>query len=224
VNILVVGIYLSDIPNTQEHLSGVFGASREHEVEQRWMEMTEATKEPKYPALNRLLADVERFDYVIVTDDDTNLAPDWLDSYIAVQNQLGFALAQPAHLPGSIHSYTINDRHSDLLGRETRFVEIGPLFSVARVAYPHIFPFDDRAEQGWGLDLIWPYRLAVEHLRLGVIDAYPILHQMRPQGLTYRYDLANADRDELLRDEPHLAVADAQVEVMAYPLMLAVPD
>jgi len=224
MNILIVGIYLSDIPNTQEHLAGVFGASQEHEVEQRWMEMTEATKEPKYPALNRLLKDVEKFDFVVVTDDDTNLAEGWLDSYIAVQKQLGFALAQPAHLPGSIHTYPINSRHDDLLGRETRFVEIGPLFSVARVAYPHIFPFDKGAEQGWGLDLIWPYRLKEEHLKLGVIDAYPIMHNMRPQGLTYSYDLAHIDRSELLQDEPHLPVHEAQVEVMAYPLMLAVPD
>ena len=223
MNILVIGIYLSDIPNTQEHLAQVFGASQEHEVEQRWIEMTEETKEPKYPALNRLLDDVERFDYVVVVDDDVNLAPDWLDSYIGAQRELGFALAQPAHSPGSIHTYPFNARHDDLLGREVRFVEIGPCFSVARVAYPHIFPFPENAANGWGLDLIWPYRLREEHLKLGIVDAYPVMHT-RPQGQTYSYSEADIDRSELLRENQHLPLHDAQTEVMAFPLRLAVPE
>lgn len=224
MKIHVIGVYLSDRPNTHDHLVEAFGSSKEHIVNQSWIEMTEDTKQPKYTTLNSLLYNVDEYDFVIVTDDDTRLEDDWLDSFIGVQHELGFALAQPALTHNSHHSYDFNLRHYELLARETLFVEIGPLFSVARSAYPHIFPFDKRSPEGWGYDLIWPYRLRQEHLRMGVIDAYPIDHSFRPQGLTYDYGTADSDRNTLLAEEPHMEKAECQVEIKSYPLTLMVPD
>lgn len=224
MKVLVVGLYLSDRPNLHAHISEHFGSSEEHIVTQRWIELTEETKEPKYPALNRLLFDVERFDYVIVSDDDIRFDVGWLDSYLAVQHELGFVLAQPARTRGSYFWYELNRQQEHMLARQTRFVEIGPLFSVARVAYPHIFPFDERSPHGFGYEFIWSYRLKAEQYRQGIIDAYPVDHSFRPHGETFDYRQAEHDMAELLGDEPHLRREECLVELFSYPLALAVPD
>lgn len=224
MNVLVVGVFLSDRPNTQEHLVGAFGSSNEHTVDQRWIEMTEAVKTPKYPALNSLLNDRDQFDYVIVSDDDIRFDQGWLDSYIAVQHELGFSLAQPARTRESHFWYELNRQHPEMLARQTRFVEIGPLFSVSRTGYPHIFPFDERSPQGFGYEFIWGHRLQQEKLKQGIIDAYPVDHTFRPHGETFDYAQAERDMAALLPDEPHLSREECLVELFAYPLALAVPE
>lgn len=224
MKILAIGIYLSDRPNTHDHLKQIFGSSSEHAVTQRWIEMTEETKEPKYSALNSLLTDLEQFDYVIVSDDDIRFDPGWLDSYIGVQHELGFAHAQPARTRGSYFWYELNRQQEGMLARQTRFVEIGPLFSVSRIAYPHIFPFDERSPQGFGYEFIWGFRLMNEQLRQGIIDAYPVDHSFRPHGETFNYGQAERDMAALLNEEPHLRREECLVELFSYPLTLMVPD
>lgn len=224
MRILVLGAYLTDRPNTHAHLQQVLCSSKEHQVTQRWVKLSEETKKPKFPLLNKQLKDLDKFDYVIVSDDDIRLDHDWLDSYIGAQREVGFALAQPARTRGSYFWYELNRQQPEMLARETRFVEIGPLISIARVAFPHILPFDERSPHGFGYEFVWSYRLKADQLRQGVIDAYPVDHSFREHGRTFDYREAERDMATLLEAEPHLRREECLTELFAYPLALAVPD
>jgi hypothetical protein len=147
---------------------------------------------PKFSIVNRLLAaeDLSTYDYVIVTDDDIELPKGFLDLFIGLQATLGFALAQPARSlqSNADHAVTV-ERHS-CIARQTRFVEIGPLFSVASSAFDLLLPFDEAFYMGWGLDHVWPVLLQRAHMTLGVIDMVPVHHRMRPVASTYSGDTA----------------------------------
>ena len=210
--ILVVGIYLRDKPNLASEIASTLVSSK-HSVRHLWASVgtgSERTADmqsftvaaydaptPKFSIVNRLLAaeDLSGYDYVVVTDDDIELPPGFLDIYIGLQDLLGFALAQPARSlqSNADHAVTI-ERHS-CIARQTRFVEIGPLFSVSSSAFGLLLPFDESFYMGWGLDHVWPVLLQQVHLTLGVIDMAPVHHRMRPVASTYSGDTAR----ELMR-------------------------
>jgi len=57
---------------------------------------------------------------------------------------------------------------------------------------------------GWGLDAHWA-ALAREHgWRLGVVDATPVGHTLRPPAATYARDAALAEGRAFLADRAHL--------------------
>lgn len=112
--------------------------------------------------------------WVIIADDDVTFRWDADGHRFRSLAQLaGFDLAQPAHFPGSNHVYRLNAQHQMCVARTTHYVEVGPLLIASPEALEGILPFPDDVDMGWGLDIEWSH---IEGLRLGVVDATPVLH------------------------------------------------
>lgn len=228
--VLVLGIYLRDRHNCADHLVARLAESRYLTVEQRWAalapgESTAAVRArtvlasetmiPKFALLNRLAkgADLSAYDAVLVTDDDITLPAGFLDAYLAWQFRLGLALAQPARAIHSFYDHRFTLRRPWCTARETRFVEIGPVFSLTRAAISHLLPFDERSPMGWGYDYVWPAVLGERGLRMGIIDATPVDHSHRPQGAAYSRNEHGQLMDRFLATQPHLSRDQAMVTV-----------
>lgn len=231
--ILVVGVYMRDMETLAPEVAlGL--ASRRHEVTQAWASIGTgqhgaalmqpwtrlefAQPVPKFTVINALLAqhDLRAFTHVVVSDDDIEFPPRFLDDYIGLQEHYGFALAQPARsVQSNIDHRVTRERHSRM-ARQTRFVEIGPLFSVAASAFPVLLPFDESFYMGWGLDHVWPVALARAGLTMGVIDRTPIHHRFRPVASSYPQDSARARMAESLVGRETIASRDRRHPVRSH--------
>jgi hypothetical protein len=218
--LLVLGIYMVGKPHHADDAAEVLAASSECDVDQRWVALGGAPsgalaavtvrvvheRIPKFTILNELLAgvDLDHYDYVVIVDDDVSLPHGFLDAFIGVQRDLGFALAQPSRTSDSYYDHPIVEQQRGVLARETRFVEIGPVFSVHRSIYDAIFPFDLTSSMGWGYESVWAYQLQARGARMGIIDAVPVAHSLRKSVVNYEWHVANAERTALLATAPHL--------------------
>lgn len=112
--------------------------------------------------------------WVVIADDDVTFRWD-ADGrrFRSLAQFAGFNLAQPAHFPGSNHVYRLNAQHLVSIARTTHYVEVGPLLIASPSALEGMLPFPDDVGMGWGLDIEWSH---LGGLRLGVVDATPILH------------------------------------------------
>ena len=228
--VLVVGAYFTDRVSRIGEIRNQFDRSENWQVEQRWValgdrippgleEVTVALTPgaPKFTLVNRELGkvDLRRYSFVIVCDDDITLPRHFLDEYLALVEEFGFALAQPAR---THDSYTDHHFVSQLLGiraRQTRFVEIGPLFSMRADILSLLTPFDEQSAMGWGYDFIWPVILARAQRTMGIIDACPVGHTLRKPVTSYSRELATAQMAALLA-QPHLEPLDAFHIVKSY--------
>ncbi len=218
--ILVAGIYLAHKPNTAAHIMLECAASNHHQVHQRWIalapdgqgsydlpltELVVTEKTPKFTLLNRLLEDHRNFDWIMLTDDDVELAPDFLDTMTELADRHDFALCQPARTADSFIDHPITQIMPGLSARRTRFVEIGPVTLIRHDAAELLLPFPEACGMGWGLDFVWPVVLERQGLRLGIIDAAPVAHRLRRPVSEYVH--ADADRQmfDLLAQAPHLS-------------------
>lgn len=229
--VLVLGIYLGDRLNLAAHLYERFSQSTALIVDQRWAAFSRRDSHPglaaatslllsspleKFAVLNRLLEgiDLGQYDLVLVSDDDI-FAPDgFLDTYVSAQHGLNLDLAQPARAFHSFYDHKFTLRRPWLKGRQTRFVEIGPIFSMNKVAAERLIPFDTRSPMGWGLDLVWP-KLLEEH-RLGIVDCVSVDHSYRGQSLTYARGDTVSRMGSYLNSTPHLAFKDALTVIRRY--------
>jgi len=231
--VLVVGVYLIDREHATSDIAAEFDRSREWTVEQKWMALGAAdvpeglrritagartTPAPKFALLNELLASVRLDDYafVVVCDDDISLPPRFVDSYLELVSTHGFALAQPARTHGSYMDHPFVEQLAGIDARWTRFVEIGPLFSMRRDAAALIVPFDESSPMGWGYDFEWPILLEAAGLRLGIVDATPVEHTMRRTLAHYDYDPTRAHMDAYLARRPHVTPGEAFVIIESY--------
>lgn len=212
-DILLAGIYLADKPNTAGHVAYECAGSRNHTVVQRWAAIAPggagdcslpgtfaiyASLEPKFGIVDRLLCDSGYFDWLIIVDDDVELPEGFLDCFISLAERYDFSLCQPARSLDSFIDHGIVLQMPGLVARQTRFVEIGPMVAIRRDAMPLLLPFGPEAGMGWGLDFVWPVALEAAGLRLGIIDATPIAHRLRPPVTGYdRGDAAGAMADRL---------------------------
>jgi hypothetical protein len=229
--VLICGVYLAD----QEHCLAdeieEIGRSIKHEVEQRWIALdVSATgncdlphtvaviqqRTPKFSLLNGLVAGVDSFDYLFVLDDDVGLPLRFLDAYLAYVARFRFALAQPALTLDSNISHPITAQMPGLAARLTRFVEIGPVFSIHRSAFDCLLPFDHHSPMGWGLDFVWPSLIEEKGLRMGIVDATPVAHTLRKTLAYYDQNVVEGEMMELLRTSPHLTYSQACTVIEAY--------
>ena len=229
--VLICGVYLAD----REHCAGEaiveLASSTAHQVTQRWVALdvsgtgncnleytVKAVRQPapQFYLINEILTDVAAFDYLIVCDDDVGLPAGFTDKYLGCVERLDLSLSQPARTPDSSIGHSITARMPGLRGRVTRFVEIGPVFCIQRRAFHCILPFDQRTRMGWGLDLVWPKLMEMNGLRMGIIDATPVSHTIRPDTRYYSHDAALKERDELLRTTPHLSFSEAYAVLETY--------
>jgi hypothetical protein len=224
--VLAVGVYLADREHRAPAISGELARSERWTVDQRWAalgraappaELAAVTVErvqrptPKFVLVNRLLAacDLDRYTHLLVCDDDVTLPDCFVDRYLEEVERHDLALAQPARSHESWIDHPIVEQLDGLRARRTRFVEIGPVFSIARQAFHTLLPFDEASPMGWGYDFVWPVIVERAGLRMGIVDATPVAHDLRPPVAFYSEDAATAAMDRYLAEHPHLSRAEA---------------
>ena len=232
--VLVAGIYLPDEENHAIAITDELSSSTNWQVDLCWgavgsnpppVELKAITRVvspkrvSKFKLLNRLLADARLDDYehLVITDDDIELPPGFLDDYLDVVTRRHFHLAQPARTHRSYIDHYFVAQLVGVEARRTRFVEIGPLFSLHRDAFPLLVPFDEAAPMGWGLDFVWPKQIENAGLTLGIVDATPITHSLRKPVAYYDYDETNTGMQQFLRDRPHLSAEDRFLSLETWP-------
>ena len=225
VRVLVLGVYLADRPNAVEHLVERLVSEPGLRVEQRWAALNgssavpavaaatmhrSAGLEPKFVLVNHLLqaGDLDAFDYIIVCDDDIHCPHGFLKAFLQYQAAYDLAVAQPARTWTSHFDHAFALRRPWWRVRETRFVECGPLVSFRRDAARALMPFA-HAEQMWGLDFVWPVALLRGNLRMGIVDAVPVDHGLRPQAAAYSKETHDAAMHRFLAVTPHLPMREA---------------
>ena len=173
-----------------------------HEIE---LVVTEPGGRGKFENLNRLLAgrDLERFDWLLVLDDDVTLPRGFLDEFLHACDQYGLRIAQPAHRHHSHAAWAVTRRHPGVTARTTNFVEIGPVTAFHRDTFETLLPFPD-LRMGWGLDAHWA-ALAREHSwPIGIVDATPVGHILRPAAATYPREQAVDEARRFLAGRPYV--------------------
>jgi hypothetical protein len=225
MRVLVLGVYMADRAHTAGHLARALSSTPGIHVTQRWAALfgtstdTELarvttlsvqTPAPKFSLINRLLAglELERFDHVLVVDDDIFVRAGFLVAFLSLQKRLGFALAQPARAWHSHFDHGLVLRRPWLTARQTRFVECGPLVSFSREAVKLLLPFDAENEM-WGMDLVWPLALERAGLTMGILDALPVDHSLRGQATTYDRTTEERAMHAFLARTPHLTMGEA---------------
>ncbi|WP_257222207.1 MULTISPECIES: hypothetical protein [unclassified Acinetobacter] len=215
LNVLLIGIYLTDYANQAAILKKQFSSSKFHNVEQKWFAIGEnpipvemqdvtighsSTKIPKFELLTNLLnnIDYQKYDYLIISDDDIHILADFIDLYLLYVEKFALKIAQPARTFYSFHDHKICLAQKNVTCRATNFVEIGPIFSIHRTVYGDILPFPVESPMGYGLDFIWPKIAEKKYFRIGIVDATPVDHSYRPQGKTYSANLNTIQMNEML--------------------------
>ena len=234
LRILVVGIYLTDHPSQASRLIKDFAISRQHQVDQIWAALGQqppsdpslsavtalhsTTLIPKFPLINQLLEnrDLHSYDYVLFSDDDMALCPRFIDHYIGWIHHLGFSISQPARTRYSHRDHKFCLQMRGIKARETRFVEIGPIFTFDRKAMRSLFPFNEKSPMGWGNDFVWPVVAEHQQLHMGIVDATPVDHSYRAQSRTYKSNHAFDSMKDYLNSEKNLAPELAKVNLKIY--------
>jgi hypothetical protein len=160
----------------------------------------------KFENLDVLLGrhDVPSFDWTIVMDDDVALPRDFLDTFLACAEAGGLRLAQPAHRRHSHAAWEITRRHHGDDWRETTFVEIGPITAFDATAAAELLPFPQGLKMGWGLDAHWSAVAQHHGWTIGVVDATPIGHTIRPAADGYPRETAAAEARRFLDGRPYV--------------------
>jgi len=232
--VLVLGVYLADRPHSAEHLVERLASTPDLDVEHRWTALggrppagrlaavtARVTTEPKpkFTLVNQLLRpdDLAAHDFIVVCDDDIHVPANFLSAFIAYQRAFGFAVAGPARTWHSHFDHAFSLRRPWLAARQTRFVECGPLVSFRRDAAALLLPFDD-AGALWGFDLVWPEVIGRHGLTMGIVDAVPVDHSLRPQAATYDKERQNAAMARYLAATPHLSMREAFTVLKRYPI------
>jgi Glycosyl transferase family 2 len=183
------------------------------ELERSAHEVTIVTGPPgthgKFQNLNALLDghDLAQYDWLLVTDDDVELPPGFLDRFLALAERFGLRLAQPAHRLTSHAAWPVTRRRPASLLRETQFVEIGPVTAFHRDTFGALLPFPD-LRMGWGLDVHWAAIARERGWPIGVVDATPILHAV-PAAETYPREAAAAEARAFLAERAYVPRAEA---------------
>ncbi|MGQ9646093.1 MAG: glycoside hydrolase family 99-like domain-containing protein [Thermodesulfobacteriota bacterium] len=219
--IIVFGIYLANKLNNVADIVEELSTSKRFGVIQRWIalggsppseKVADVTvkaimgRKPKYEIMNELISgeDLSQYEYVLMMDDDIILPKGFVDEFITLQDELKFAIAQPARTPNSDIDHPIVEQQSGILARETLFVEIGPVVSFHRSVYDLIFPFDLTSPMGWGYENVWSYLIQERRMKMGIIDHTPVNHSLRKPVQHYDWNKADQERKEYLCKHPHL--------------------
>jgi GT2 family glycosyltransferase len=207
--VLVVGVERLDVPNLMAQARAELLRSR-HDVT---VDVAPAAAGlGKFENLDALLArhDLGAFDWVVVADDDVALPHGFLDTFLACAEAGGLALAQPAHRRHSHAAWDVTRRRAGSDWRETTFVEIGPVTAFDRTAAAALLPFPKNLKMGWGLDAHWSAVARERDWRIGVVDATPIGHTIRPAAEGYPRETAAAEARRFLDGRPYVVRDDVR--------------
>jgi hypothetical protein len=207
LNVLALGVEREDRANLMDAARAELRRSR-HDVE---LATCGVGGRGKFENLNALLAEraLGERDWLLVLDDDVALPRGFLDAFLFLAERFELKLAQPAHRRRSHAAWRVTRRRGGSVARETQFVEIGPVCAFHRDTFAALLPYP-RLQAGWGLDSHWA-ALAREHgWKIGVVDATPIRHVMRPIADSYRRADAVAEAQAFLAERPYVTAAEAQ--------------
>lgn len=166
----------------------------------------------KFENLNRLLAaapPLGEFDWLIVSDDDVELAPRFLDRALALCERLRLDIAQPAQTMRSHAAWRVTRRRPLSLARRTDYVEIGPVTIFSRRAAAELTPFPE-LRFGWGLDNHWGALARERGWRLGILDSLPVRHETQKVATTYTHAEAIEEGRRFLAGRPYVRTEEAQ--------------
>jgi len=206
-SVLAIGIEREDRPNLMAAARTELRRSR-HDVE---VATSGIGGRGKFENLNALLQahSLAGRDWLLVLDDDVALPRGFLDRFLFLAERFELKLAQPAHRRRSHAAWRVTRRRAGSVVRETRFVEIGPVCAFHRDTFATLLPYP-QLKAGWGLDSHWA-ALAREHgWQIGVVDATPVQHVLRPIADSYRHADAMAEAQAFLRERPYVTAAEAQ--------------
>jgi hypothetical protein len=211
--VLVLGIEREDVPGLMPQIRAELARSR-HDVE---LAIGPAGVGGKFENLNALLADhpLEGRDWLLVVDDDVALPRGFLDALLFLAERFDLRLAQPAHRRRSHAAYAVTRRQVGSVVRETGFVEIGPVCAFHASTFETLLPFPP-LRAGWGLDAHWAALARERGWRIGVLDALPIRHVMRPIAGSYRRDDAVAEARAFLAQRPYVPAAEGARTLAAH--------
>jgi GT2 family glycosyltransferase len=208
--VLVVGVERTDVPNLMAATRAELLRSR-HDVT---VDVAPAAPGAgKFENLDALLArhtPLSAFDWIVVTDDDVALPHHFLDTFLACAEAGGLRLAQPAHRRHSHAGWEVTRRVPGSDWRETTFVEIGPITAFDATAAATLLPFPKDLRMGWGLDVHWSAIAQERGWRIGVVDATPIGHTIRPAAADYPRETAAAEARRFLDGRPYVTRADVR--------------
>jgi GT2 family glycosyltransferase len=200
-SVLVLGV---DRPQEPGRMAAAL-AELERSHQSVTVDLAHAGTRGKFENLNALLAlhDLAEFDWLVVLDDDVDLPHGFLDLFLHAAEQAGLRLAQPAHRLQSHAAWAVTRRRPGAIARETNFVEIGPVTAFHRDTFATLLPFPE-LRMGWGLDVHWA-AVASEHgWPIGVVDATPVGHTLRPAGEAYPRREAVAEARRFLEGRPYV--------------------
>lgn len=218
--VLVLGVYLANEENNSDDVVARLSETTHCDVTQRWVRLGEGLESPrveaattlqirestpKFQIIETLLAqeNLADYDYLLLCDDDVVLPRQFLDSFIALQERLGFAIAQPARTSNSYIDHPIVEQQRGVLARQTLFVEIGPVVSFHKSVYDLVFPFDLTSPMGWGYENVWSYLLTQRNMKMGIIDGVPVDHSLRAPVAHYSWTEADQGRKRLFEKHKH---------------------
>lgn len=174
--VLIVGIA---VPGREDDIKSVINeiARSRHHIDISVVSMGDRGK---FDNVNYAISQVspEKYDWIVVTDDDITTPADLLDECLFLATNLELTIFQPAHRFHSFCTYRINQRHWNTLARETNFVESGPLLGFHRSTFGSLFPFPT-LRWAWGIDVYWSELARRLGWKIGVVDAIPIRHKRR---------------------------------------------
>jgi hypothetical protein len=207
LRVLAIGIEREDRPNLMDAARAELRRSR-HDVE---VATSGVGGRGKFENLNALLDahPLAGRDWLLVLDDDVALPRGFLDQFLFLAERFELKLAQPAHRRRSHAAWRVTRRRGGSVARETRFVEIGPLCAFHRDTFETLLPYP-LLRAGWGLDSHWAALARERGWRIGVVDATPIRHVLRPIADSYRRADAMAEAQAFLAERPYVTAAEAQ--------------
>jgi hypothetical protein len=170
----------------------------------------------KLSNLNRLIesSPVGDADWVLLLDDDVVLPNRFLDRLVLLAERFDLQLAQPALTHTSHTAWPVTRRRPCLL-RRTRFVEMGPVVLMGRQAFAALAPFPEGG-MGWGVCLHWAAVARREGWNVGIADAVPVRHDIRPPALGYDREEARVAARELLDAREHIGWRQADTVLDCY--------
>jgi hypothetical protein len=196
LDILIVGVESPNRPGEMARVANALTSSR-HRTTISVVPMADRGKFANVDAaIVAAPAPLDRFDWLVIADDDIGFAPGLLDDFIATAEAADLAVAQPAHRFDSYCNYRLTHRRWGSLVRRTGFVEIGPLTALRADTFADLIPFP-ASRWCYGIDVYWASLAQARGWKMGVVDATPISH-MRPVATAYDSARAVAEGREML--------------------------
>jgi len=207
--VLILGIERPEVENRMAETRAELETARHHDVTVR---TATAGTRGKFENLNVLLAEhnaSDDFDWLLVVDDDVDLPRGFLDRFLFLAERAGLRIAQPAHRLHSHAAWAVTRRKPGSLARETNFVEIGPVTAFQRETFATLLPFPP-LRMGWGLDVHWSAVAREHNWPIGIVDATPVGHTLRPAADTYPRVEAIAEARSFLDGKPYVRRGDVR--------------